>query len=152
MLRRLASERGLVVLTDSDAAGFLIRDRLAAAIPKEQLIHAYIPPVEGKEARKSAPSKEGLLGVEGMRDDALLAALRNAGVLGETGETRAPFLDAVRLYEDGLTGGKDSKKKREALCRLLELPTYLSTMRLCEVLCAAYTEEEYREALTKLSY
>ncbi len=147
MLRRLAAERGLVVLTDSDAAGFLIRDHIASALPPSQIIHAYIPPVAGKEARKVAPSKEGLLGVEGMRDEALLTALRTAGVLEGASEARPPYLTTARLFADGLTGRTDSKRKREALCRLLELPTYLSTARLCDVLNAAYTEEEYSEAL-----
>ncbi len=150
MLRRLAAERGLVVLTDSDAAGFQIRDHIASCIPPSQVIHAYIPPVAGKEARKTAPSKEGLLGVEGMRDEALLAALSTAGVLGEPREDAEPFLDKARLYEDGLTGGADSKRKREALCRILDLPTYLSSSRLCEVVSAAYTEEEYRRALVQI--
>lgn len=151
MLRRLAAERGLVVLTDSDAAGFLIRDHIASAIPKEQVIHAYIPPVAGKESRKASPSKEGLLGVEGMRDEALLAALRGAGVLGERTVQPTRFLTPTRLFEDGLAGQTDSKKKREALCRVLDLPTHLSSSRLCEVVNAAYTEEEYKDALEKSS-
>ncbi len=146
LLRRLAETRGLVVLTDSDGAGFVIRDHISSFIPKEQLKHAYIPPCEGKEKRKRAPSKEGLLGVEGVSDDAILHALKTAGVTEET-DTREPYMTPVRLFEDGLMGGKDSKKKRERLCDALRLPRYLSTARLCEVLNTAFTEEEYRQAL-----
>ena len=147
MLRRLAQERGLIVLTDSDAAGFLIRDHIASALPTAQVTHAYIPPVVGKESRKDAPSKEGLLGVEGMRDEALLKALEQVGAFEESPPQRKPFLTTARLFDDGLTGRKDSKKRREQLCLALSLPTHLSTARLSEVLNAAYTEEEYTAAL-----
>ncbi len=149
MLRRLAAERGLIVLTDSDAAGFMIRDRITAAVPKEQLRHAYIPQRKGKESRKREASKEGLLGVEGMTDDELLASLRAAGatVEGEVTPERIPYMTTARLMADGLTGGEDSRRKREALCRRLDLPSYLSTARLMAVLNAAVSEEEYVCAL-----
>lgn len=149
MLRRLAQTRGLVVLTDSDAAGFLIRDHISAVVPKEQVRHAYIPPVHGKETRKRAASKEGLLGVEGMRDEALLAALKTAGVLAD-GEVPRPYITTVRLFEDGLTGHPDSKSRRERLCAALQLPSYLSTNRLVAVLNAAFSEDEYKAALDNL--
>lgn len=149
MLRRLAAERGLIVLTDSDAAGFVIRDRIAAAIPKEQLRHAYIPQRKGKESRKREASKEGLLGVEGMTDEELLASLRAAGatVEGETAAEREPYMTTARLMADGLTGCPDSRRKREALCKALDLPSYLSTARLIAVLNAAVSEEDYGKAL-----
>lgn len=152
LLRRLATERGLVVLTDSDAAGFMIRDHIDAAVPKDCVKHAYIPPVVGKESRKSAPSKEGLLGVEGLDGDVLLDALYRAGVTveGETADVKPPYLTTARLFDDGLTGRADSKRKRQKLCELLSLPTYLSTARLMTVLNAAYTEEEYAMALAKI--
>ncbi len=152
MLRRLAKERGLIVLTDSDAAGFLIRDRIAAAVPKEQLLHAYIPQRHGKEPRKQEASREGLLGVEGMTDEELLRALRMAGATFEDDGAvcTAPYMTTARLMADGLTGGRDSKQKREALCRLLDLPTYLSTARLMAVLNAAVSEEEYGNALARV--
>ncbi len=149
LLRRLAAERGLVVLTDSDAAGFVIRDHISAIVPKEQIKHAYIPPIVGKEARKRTASKEGLLGVEGMRDEALIKALREAGVLDGT-PSREPFLTVTRFYEDGLTGRPDSKQRRRALCERLALPAYLSTARLIAVLNAAYSEEEYAQALSEI--
>lgn len=148
LLRRLAAAQGLVVLTDADAAGFLIRDHISAVVPKEQVRHAFIPPVKGKETRKAQASKEGLLGVEGMRDDALLKALKTAGVLD--GEEHATYMTTVRLYEDGLSGHPDSKARRQALCAALELPSYLSTARLIDVLNAAFSEDEYKAALDNL--
>lgn len=150
LLRMLAESRGLVVLTDSDSAGFLIRDYLSAAIPKQQLKHAYIPACPGKERRKTDPGKEGLLGVEGMDETVLLTALKRAGVTvsEEKAEPfKPPFMSAARLYEDGLSGKKDSREKREALCRQLSLPPRLSSARLIEVLNSAFTEEMYTAAL-----
>jgi len=148
LLRRLAQTRGLVVLTDSDSAGFVIRDRISSFIPKEQLRHAYIPPCAGKEKRKRTPSKEGLLGVEGVSDEAILQALRTAGIT-EDSASRVTFMTPLRMFEDGLSGGKDSKAKRERLCELLSLPKFLSASRLCQVLNTAFTEEEYRTALSQ---
>lgn len=146
LLRRLAQTRGLVVLTDSDSAGFVIRDHISSFIPKEQLKHAYIPPCQGKEKRKRTASKEGLLGVEGVSDEAILQALRTAGVTEDNTE-RTTYMTPLRLFEDGLMGGADSKKKREALCDALSLPRYLSTSRLCEVLNTAFSETDYLNAL-----
>ena len=146
LLRRLAQTRGLVVLTDSDSAGFVIRDHISSFIPKERLKHAYIAPCEGKEKRKRAASKEGLLGVEGVSDETILQALKTAGVT-EDGVPRRAYMTPTRMFEDGLMGGADSRKKREQLCNALSLPTYLSTARLCGVLNNAFTEEEYLAAL-----
>lgn len=152
MLRRLAKERGLVVMTDVDAAGFLIRDHIASAVDPSLVKHAYVPPTRGKESRKESPSKEGLLGVEGMNADMLLKALRACGATVEDGETASavPFVSVTRLFEDGLTGGDGSKQKRMRLCERLSLPTHLSTARLIAVLNAAFTEEEYETALENL--
>lgn len=152
MLRRLAKERGLIVMTDVDAAGFLIRDHITSAVEPSLIKHAYIPPTSGKESRKEAPSKEGLLGVEGMDAAVILKALRGCGAHFEDGEETAtvPFVSVTRLFEDGLTGGEDSKKKRECLCERLSLPKHLSTARLMAVLNAAFTEEEYEAALENL--
>ena len=115
LLGRLAETQGLIVLTDSDAAGFMIRDRLAGAIPPPQIKHAYIPEIRGKERRKSAPSKEGLLGVEGMDEQILLTALRRAGatIEGEAWSAVPPFLTKARLFEDGLSGSAGSQARRE---------------------------------------
>lgn len=151
LLRRLAEERGLLVLTDSDAAGFVIRDHLAGFLPPEKIRHAYIPELRGKERRKTAPSKEGLLGVEGVPGEVILEALRRAGATFE--EDAAPAasggapITKQDFYADGLTGASDSAARREALLRRLSLPSRLSANRLLEVLNALYTREEYRELL-----
>ena len=148
LLRRLAAERGLLILTDSDAAGFVIRNHLAGSIPPEQIKHAFIPEIRGKERRKSAPSKEGLLGVEGMDADALRKALLRAGVtLLEKEEEAAPSgggeaLTRLDLYEAGLTGGPGSAARRERLLQRLGLPRKRSTSRLLAVIGSALSREE----------
>lgn len=149
LLRRLAAAQGLVVLTDSDAAGFLIRDRLAGALPKEQVLHAYAPEIVGKERRKRAPSKEGLLGVEGIDGEHLLAALLRAGATVEDTAVQrpTPYLTKARLFEDGLSGGERSAALREALLKELGLPHRLSANRLVEVLNAVLREAEYEALL-----
>lgn len=150
LLRRLAAQRGLVILTDSDGAGFVIRDYLAGAIPPAQVKHAYIPEIAGRERRKTAPSKEGLLGVEGVDGSLILEALRRAGVTFlEENETpaRQAFLTKGDLYADGLSGCPDSALRRERLLDYLGLPHKLSTNRLLEVINATLTPEEYRAAL-----
>jgi ribonuclease M5 len=156
LLRRLAEERGLLVLTDSDAAGFVIRDHLAGFLPPEKIRHAYIPELRGKERRKTAPSKEGLLGVEGVPGEVILEALRRAGATFEEDAAPAAPDDAPRagapitkqdFYADGLTGAPDSAARREALLRRLSLPVRLSANRMLQVLNALYTREEYRELL-----
>ncbi len=135
LLRRLADARGLVILTDSDGAGFVIRRYLKGALDPEKVRHAYIPDVAGKEKRKSAPSKEGKLGVEGMKPEVLIEALRRAGATLD-GETAAPREKITRadLYAAGLSGRPDSAAKRRALLKKLELPERLSSKALCEVL------------------
>ena len=118
-LRALAKKRGLIVLTDSDGAGFLIRGKLSSSIPPEQIKHAYIPDILGKERRKAAPSKEGKLGVEGMELSVLRQALERAGATVEDGpapqKETAPPLTKADLFQLGLTGGEDSAARRKAL-------------------------------------
>ena len=142
LIRRLAATRGIVVLTDSDSAGFLIRSHLAGSIPKDQIVNAYIPDVYGKEKRKTSPGKEGKLGVEGMTSEALLRALERAGVLCETRCTPSRPVTKADLYADGLSGGEQSHRKRQALCRLLGLPERLSQNTLLEVLAGMVSDEE----------
>ena len=149
LLRRLAQAQGLIVLTDSDSAGFVIRDRISGALPTALVKHAYIPEITGKERRKEKPSKEGLLGVEGVDGDVVLAALLRAGAtpLDEDCERPVPYLTKQRLYEDGLSGQAESAKRRTALLKRLQLPQHLSANRLVEVLNALLTEQEYEEIL-----
>ena len=146
MLRRLAATRGLILLTDSDTAGGVIRNHLCGCIPADQLLQAYIPPRPGKERRKAAPSKEGLLGVEGMDAATILAALERAGAIFED-EDAAPReslgLTKVDLMEWGLTGHPDSAARRRRLLEALELPGYLSANRLLEVLNTTVTPAEW---------
>lgn len=147
LLRRLAEARGLVVLTDSDGAGFVIRNFLKGAIDPALIKHAYIPDIQGRERRKSAPSKEGKLGVEGMSAQVLIDALRRAGAtLGdETPTHRSGGISKATLYELGLSGRADSAQRRSALLKRLGLPEHLGANALLDVLNALYTPEELRE-------
>lgn len=147
LLRRLAEARGLVVLTDSDGAGFVIRNFLKGAIDPALVKQAYIPDVAGRERRKRAPSKEGKLGVEGMRPEVLIDALRRAGATlgGEEPARRAGGITKATLYELGLSGGPDSAQRRRELLKKLALPERLGANALLDVLNALYTEAELRE-------
>lgn len=144
-LRRLAMERGLIVLTDSDGAGFVIRNYLKGALPKDRVKQAYIPDIHGKERRKRAPGKEGKLGVEGMRPEVILEALRRCGATFEDGEaqlSRSAPLTKADLFALGLTGTPDSASRRQALLRKLDLPEHLTSNGLLEALNLLYSREE----------
>lgn len=136
LLRKVAMTRGLIVFTDPDGAGFVIRNFLKGAIPADQLKHAYIPDVYGKERRKSAPGKEGKLGVEGMRPEVIVEALRKAGatVEGESAERTAGNITKQDLMALGLSGGKDSSIKRLALLKKLGLPEHMSSNAMLQAL------------------
>ena len=141
-LRRLAEERGLILLTDSDGAGFVIRNYLKGALPKDRVKQAYIPDIHGKERRKRRAGKEGKLGVEGMRPEVLLEALRRCGATfldgtEETARTREPITKAD-LVAWGLSGGADSAARRQALLRRLALPERLTANGMLEALNLLY--------------
>lgn len=145
LLRTMAQARGLVVLTDSDGAGFVIRNFIKGCVDPACVKHAYIPDVYGKERRKAAPSKEGKLGVEGMRPQVLLDALIRAGA---TVDARPAAESAARItkadmYKCGLSGGTGSREKRAALIKRLDLPEKLSADALLDVLNAIMTREEF---------
>lgn len=149
-LRRLAEKQGLIVLTDSDGAGFVIRNYLKGALPPGRVKQAYIPDVPGKERRKRRPGKEGKLGVEGMRPEALVESLRRAGAtfLDETARTPAEEpLTKVDLFALGLSGGQDSAARRQALLRRLDLPEHLTANGLLEALNLLYDREELEALL-----
>ena len=153
LLRRLAKERGLIILTDSDGAGFVIRNFIKGAIPKSQIKHAYIPDVYGKERRKAAPGKEGKMGVEGMEPKVLLDALERAGASFEDGvvsENRTPVTKAD-FYEWGLTGGKDSATLRAQLLKKLALPERMTTNAMLEAVNLLFGREKLMELLSEIS-
>ena len=142
LLRKVAQTRGLIVFTDSDGAGFVIRNFLKGAIDPRYLKHAYIPDVPGKERRKAAPGKEGKLGVEGMRPEIILEALRRAGATME-GKTVSACDQITKqdLVELGLSGGANSNAKRLALLKKLELPGHMSANAMLQALNLLYTRE-----------
>lgn len=148
LIRNIAAKRGILVLTDSDGAGFVIRNFLRGAVPKEQIKHCYIPQIEGKERRKPQKSKEGLLGVEGVTDEIIINAIRKSGatVLGEEQKQRQEITKAD-LFELGLTGGENSAQKRQALLKKLNMPTYLSTNALLTALNCLYSLEEIKRLI-----
>ena len=143
--RRLAERRGVILLTDPDGAGFVIRNYLKGALPKQGVLHAYIPDIPGKEKRKRAPGKEGLLGVEGMTKEILLEALSNAGadLGGEPVKKKGDGITKLDLYTAGLSGRPDSQKKREAFLDRLRFPAHMSANALLDALNLLYTREEF---------
>lgn len=147
LLRKTAEKNGLIVFTDSDGAGFQIRNFLKSAIPGEFLKHAYIPDIAGKERRKDKPGKEGKLGVEGMTPETILACLRRAGATfeGETDERSKGEITKIDLFEMGLSGTPDSKAKRLKLLKRLELPEHMSSNAMLEALNLLYTKAELLE-------
>ena len=151
MLRKVAETRGLIVFTDSDGAGFVIRNHIKSVIDGRFLKHAYIPDVYGKERRKAAPGKEGKLGVEGMRPEILLEALRQAGATVE-GEDMPPSRGITKqdLMELGLSGGKDSSEKRRRLLKKLGLPEHMSANAMLQALDLLYTMEALEEMVRDL--
>ena len=150
LLRRVAEKRGLIVLTDSDGAGFVIRNHIKSAIPGKYLKHAYIPDIPGKERRKSAPGREGKLGVEGMTPEVILAALRNAGATVEGEETTSTGgITKQDLMALGLSGGSNAGEKRKALLKKLTLPEHMSANAMLQALNLLYTREELEQMLNE---
>ena len=152
LIRRLAERRGVIILTDSDGAGFLIRSKLSQCLPPGQVKHAYIPDIYGKERRKAKPSKEGKLGVEGMTLETLRDCLIRAGAIieGAPGGDAPQELTKADLFELGLSGGESSADRRKALQRRLKLPERLSANGLLQALRALYTREELLDILENL--
>ena len=150
LLRRVAEKRGLIVFTDSDGAGFVIRNHIKSAIPGKYLKHAYIPDIPGKERRKSAPGREGKLGVEGMTPEVILAALRNAGATIEGEETTSSGgITKQDLMALGLSGGSNAGEKRKALLKKLNLPEHMSANAMLQALNLLYTRKELEQMLNE---
>ncbi len=152
LLRQAAKKRGLILLTDSDGAGFVIRNFLKGLIPAGQLKQAYIPDIYGKERRKDAPGKEGKLGVEGMKPEVLLEALKRAGATMEDGAPNEPCgqITKADFMELGLSGGADASRKRGALLKHLGLPERMSANAMVSALNLLYTRQELEAFLKEL--
>lgn len=146
LIRRIAAQRGILILTDSDGAGFVIRNYLKGAIPKEQVRHAYIPQIAGKERRKAQASKEGTLGVEGVPDQVILDSLYRAGVtvIGES-ELQTQKITKADFYEWGLSGEKGSVERRQKLLRKMQLPSHMTANALLEFINAVADYEQVKE-------
>ena len=152
LLRQVAEKRGLIVFTDADGAGFVIRNHIKSAIPGKYLKHAYTPDIFGKERRKATPGKEGKLGVEGMRPEIILEALRKAGATIE-GEEVAPRNQITKqdLMELGLSGGANASEKRMRLLKKLNLPERMSTNAMLQALNLLYSLEELTAIIDELN-
>ncbi len=152
LLRTVAQKRGLIVLTDSDGAGFVIRNHLKSAIPGAYLKHAYIPDIAGKEKRKAVPGKEGKLGVEGMRPEVILEALRACGATfdEETQDSPRAAITKQDFVELGLSGGTDSSVKRLCVQKAMNLPEHMSANALLQALNLLMTADELRNLVTTL--
>lgn len=153
LIRLLAAKRGIIVLTDSDGAGFKIRSFISGIVPPDRVTHVYTPDIFGKERRKERPSKEGKLGVEGIDTKILLEALKKSGVTAEEGEkaeTPKRLITAADFYEDGLSGGENSSFKRKQLTDKLKLPERISTSSLIKILNISLSYDEYKAIVTAL--
>ncbi|MBE7053051.1 MAG: DUF4093 domain-containing protein [Ruminococcaceae bacterium] len=147
LIKKLAEKDGIIILTDSDSAGFQIRNYIKNFVKKGIVKHAYIPDIEGKEKRKTKPSKEGFLGVEGINDAIILEAVEKCSVQRCDDAKKITKAD---LFKDGLSGNEESKKMRMYLTKNLELPKRMSANMLLDVLNSLYTYDEYKEIISKM--
>ena len=150
LIRMLAEKRGILVLTDSDSAGFKIRSFIGSTVDKKYIKHAYIPDIFGKERRKTEPSKEGKLGVEGVSEEVIMQALANAGVLYENSSEPERPITKLDLYEFGFTGGENSSEKRALLLRYYALPSRLTANALVTVLNCITTYDRFVEDVREI--
>ena len=149
LIRLMAKTRGIILMTDSDSAGFIIRNYLSQAVKDGQVTHVYIPEIIGKERRKEEWSSDRLLGVEGVSEQVISDALMAAGVTGGTKERFAP-VTKLKMYEDGFYGQTDSSRLRAELCRALGLPGRISSNMLPRVISEVCGEKEYKRAVKEL--
>lgn len=152
LIRRLANDRGILILTDSDSAGFTIRSFLSGIVSSETITHAYIPDIFGKEKRKAAPSKEGKLGVEGVKSEIIVDALEKAGVICEHSddEIQCRVVTKTDLFEDGLNGTKNSSEKRAQFLKILDLPEHMSANAMLKLINSFMSYEDYKAEISKL--
>lgn len=151
MIRQIADRRGILIMTDSDGAGLVIRNFLNGAVDKAKIKHCYIPQLEGKEKRKEQRSKEGFLGVEGVPDDVIIEAIRKSGatVIGEEA-AQTNEITKADLFTLGLTGSENSAQKRKKLLKKLNMPDYLSTNAMLTALNCLYSLEELKSVLNEI--
>lgn len=147
LLMTLAQKRGLIILTDSDSAGFMIRNFIGSKVPEECITNVYIPDMYGKEKRKDKPGAEGKLGVEGIPIDVLEDAFHRAGIDTDKVERDGRMITRLDFYEDGLLGGENSKSKRLELLHKLGMPERMSTTALIKVINILVTYDEYKELI-----
>lgn len=150
LIKKLADSRGILILTDSDSAGFVIRNYLKGVVPPDKIKHAYIPQIKGKEKRKEKPSKEGTLGVEGLDEDTLKEVLKKSGVICIDTDNKPDPITRQDLFSLGLTGRDNSKILRTKLLKKLNLPTYLSTKALTESLNGFMTLKELKDIMKNI--
>ncbi len=149
-LKSCAQEKGIIILTDSDSAGFRIRNYLRQCIgEKGRIVNAYIPSIEGKEKRKQIPGKEGLLGVEGISEDMLSDILKKASIHRET--KYIIQVDKARFFSDGLSGKEDSSEKRKRLAQILGLPVRISANAMLDIINKSIGLEKYEAAIEKIN-
>lgn len=149
-IRALAEKKGILILTDSDSAGFVIRSFLSGIVSPEYITHAYIPDILGKEKRKSEASKEGKLGVEGVSNEVILKALETAGIIGEQTDSDAAEKKQVTktdLYNDGICGKSNSLEKRKKLLKVLNLPERTSANSMLKIINTFLSYEDYKQAV-----
>ena len=152
LLRTLAEKRGLVIMTDSDSAGFMIRNFLKKQVPEDRITNVYIPDLYGKERRKTKASAEGKLGVEGIPDEVIIEAFKKASISDDITETSEPArrITNIDLYDDGLIGKDNSKEKRLKFQKKLDLPERLSTGGLLKIINILITYDEYKKIISEL--
>lgn len=148
-VKRIANERGIIILTDSDHAGFMIRNYISSGVPKDKIINVYIPDIYGKEKRKTQASKEGKLGVEGMTKEVIVKALENAKVNSTAVVNDNPVTN-YDLFELGLSGTPNAKQNKKKLLAKLDLPEFLSTNSLLSYINNLMTKEEFYAIVSSL--
>lgn len=151
LIKSIAKNKGIIVMTDSDSAGFFIRNYLRCAVEVGRVRHVYIPEIYGKEKRKAKASKEGKLGLEGLDNDTIIRSLQRAKVIDNDRKTGGEKISRLDLFEDGLSGRKNSAAMRRNLLNELDFPRYLSTTAIIEILNAIMSKEEYKKLVAKVA-
>ena len=151
LIRIYARKKGIIILTDSDTAGFKIRNYIKGFVNEGKITNVYIPDIFGKEKRKVKPSKEGKLGVEGVCVDVIIDSFKKAGVLMSENQPQKELITRMDLYEDGLSGGQNSSILRRSLLKKLDLPELLSTSSLIDILNSMLTRSEYKNIIEEIT-